>query len=103
MNILISEEEKKEIIKKIEKFLRHIINHKILSEEKAVKDFFANNEINEKPISKFDDDINNSDFNVNEDLDKSENNKNEEEIENEMINDFEQIDFKDTPDYKKWL
>jgi len=103
MNIHISEEEKKEIIKKIEKFLRHIINHKILSEEKAVKDFFANNEINEKPISKFDDDINNSDFNVNEDLDKSENNKNEEEIENEMINDFEQIDFKDTPDYKKWL
>ena len=103
MNIHISEEEKKEIIKKIEKFLRHIINHKILSEEKAVKDFFANNEINEKPISKFDDDINISDFNVNEDLDKSENNKNEEEIENETINDFEQIDFKDTPDYKKWL
>ena len=84
MNIHIKEEEKKDIINKIEKFLRHLINHKILSEKNAVNDFFSNEKLNKNKDLKTDlmnisenDNINNSDFNVNEDLNQSDANKND--------------------------
>ena len=111
MSIHINEEDKKNIISKIEKFLRHLINHKILSEKNVVNDFFSNEKLNKNKDLKTelikiseDDDINNSDFNVNEDLNKSENDKNDKNGKNDgneeneeikrFIKEFENIDFK---------
>ena len=72
MNIHINEEEKKNIISKIEQFLSHLIEHKRLSEKKVVNDFFANEKLNENKDLKTDliktnedEDINNSDSIVN--------------------------------------
>ena len=107
MNIHIKEEEKKDIINKIEKFLRHLINHKILSEKNAVNDFFSNEKLNKNKDLKTDlmnisedDNINNSDFNVNEDLNQSDANKND-DIES-FIKEFEEIDFKNSEYYETW-
>ena len=108
MNILIKEEEKKDIIKKMEKFLNYIINHKNLSEKNIVNEFFSNHAINEDHSLKTDimkineDDINDSGFVNNEDFNNSDNKKNDED-KNDIIADFEQLEFKSTPDYEIWL
>ena len=114
MNIHINVEEKKEIIINIEKFLRHIINHKILCEKKIVNEFFANLSINKNQTLKTnmmkiseDDDINSSEFNVNENINKDEKNNDKEEQkeekENDIANDFEIIEFKKTENYDMWI
>ena len=114
MNLHINDEEKKEIIKNIEKFLRHIINHKVLCEKKIVNEFFANLSINKNQTLKTnmmkiseDDDINSSEFNVNENMNKDEKNINKEEQkeekEDDIANDFEIIEFKKTENYDMWI
>ena len=111
MNIHINEEEKKNIISKIEQFLSHLIEHKILSEKKVVNDFFANEKLNENKDLKTDliktnedEDINNSDSIVNEDSNISEKEKEKKDKEAELfIKEFEQIDFKKSEYYETWL
>ena len=113
MNIHINVEEKKEIIINIEKFLRHIINHKILYEKEIVNEFFSNHNINKNQTLKTnmmkisDDDINSSEFNVNENVNKEDENSDKEEQkenkENDITNDFEIIEFKKTENYDMWL
>ena len=111
MNIHINEEEKKNIISKIEQFLSHLIEHKILSEKKVVNDFFANEKLNENKDLKTDlikinedEDINNSDFIVNEDSNISEKEKEKKDKEAELfIKEFEEIDFKKSEYYETWL
>ena len=113
MSIHINEENKKNIISKIEKFLRYLINHNILSEKNVVNDFFSNEKLNKNKDLKTDlmkisedDNINNSDSNVNEGLSKIENDKNDKNDENDeskkFIKEFEKIDFKKS-DYETWL
>ena len=107
MNIHINEEEKKNIISKIEQFLSHLIEHKILSEKKVVNDFFANEKLNENKDLKTDliktnedEDINNSDSIVNEDSNISEKEKEKKDKEAELfIKEFEEIDFKKSEYY----
>ena len=108
MNIYINEKEKKDLITKIEKFLRHIINHRILSEKNVVNDFFANEKINENKDLKTnlmkiseEDNINNSEFTVNKDLEESDINK-KDDFES-FIKEFEEIDFKKNEHYETWL
>ena len=110
MNIHITDQEKKDIISKMGKFLNHIINNKNLCEKKIVNEFFSNLKINENQVLKTnmmkisEDDINDSDFNINEN--KSENNKKEDEDEgeeNDIVKEFEILEFKNSPDYETWL
>ena len=109
MSIHINEEQKKDIISKIEKFLRHLINHRVLCEKQVVNDFFSNEKINKNKglktdlmkISEDDDNINNSDSNIIEDLNQSENEKNVDD--EKFIQEFEQIDFKKSEYYETWL
>ena len=104
ISILIKEEDKNDLIVKMENFFKKIINHKILREKIIVNDFLSNHEINENNSLKTnkmkisEDILNDSGFNVNEDLDKSEKN----EIENNIINEFEQLEFKNSSDYESW-
>ena len=106
MNIHIPEEDKKDFINKMEKFLNHLINHKILSEKNIVSDFFSNQKINENQTLKTnkmkiseEDDVNDSNINdINDDFSKSENSKDK----NEIFDDFEVIELKDVSDYEKW-
>ena len=99
MNIHIAEKDKKELISKIEKFLNHIISHKILCEKDIVNEFFSDKKINKNHTLKTDmmkiseDDVNDS--NINDDFDKSDNNK-------DICNDFEILELKDQSDYKIW-
>ena len=111
MNIHVNEDEKKEIIIKIQNFLNHIINHKILKEKKIVKDFFNNNKI-ENDIQNSDFEIkkisnennnNNNNNNNNEDLNKSENDEINEGEKNDIENEFEILNFKPTSEYEIYL
>ena len=111
MNIHITDEAKKDIITKMEKFLNHIINHKILREKNVVKEFFSDHKINKNHTLKTDmmqiseDNVNDSEFNINEDLNKNENNNNDyidkEEID-EITKEFEVLEFKNSKDYEAW-
>jgi hypothetical protein len=102
MNIHIKEEEKKDIINKIQNFLNHLIEHKLLKEKNIVKDFFIKIKENENKINDFDEkEISN--YNVNENLNKIEN---KEIIENEkekIDNEFETLEFKPTSEYSEIL
>ena len=82
--------------------------------KKIVNEFFANLSINKNQTLKTnmmkiseDDDINSSEFNVNENINKDEKNNDKEEQkeekENDIANDFEIIEFKKTENYDMWI